>query len=1019
MAKVQRAGIALALVGVLGWLGSCTDEPAGPGSGTASLTVTPQSATLLVQKTVQLSAAVRDASGTVVVDSPIEWTSANPAVATVDSNGLATGIAPGSAVVIATSAGASDTAAVTVTTAPESLVVSDPLPAAARASGNADVVALAGSTSDGVVYVSLAPGSVPTGRRAIIRRVGDATTLSTAVLDGGFDPLSVGAQIGDLIEVIVEDAGGVTVYEQRAAVRASRPPVVVRTDPPRDKTDVPVNASIIIVFSEPVDGGTLTPSSVRLLRGTSAVSGTVRLLDGRATAAVFVPSAPLGANTVYRLEVTQAVRDLDGDVLQAGVTVSFTTGEASLGPPASIQLSPDSVLNLFIDLTYDISATIRDTAGNVLVGQTVTWSSSDPSVATVAPAVLFVPTDSTRGRVTAVSPGSVTIIATSGTLSATSFVTISAPPLAGVAAVTLSPDSLTLPALDGWRMTVKLWDANGVELVHPPGNGRFVVTLSSSNLIVRRDETITSNSCGWSNFGYVFCQGWNEVWIQPVAEGSAMLIATSEGVSDTAVIIVGPRRGVASLRVVPSHWTMQPQETLSLRAHLQDADGKEITWLNGGPRPITWTVDNPTVATVDTIPLSCLTDYNWGTEPFAPTELGTITRACVAEVRTLDTGSVTVTVDVEGLSTAATIAIPRLAFASVTAGGHKDVWYLNDFIGHTCGTTVSGVTVCWGGDRAAVGDEWLHTSSVPWALSGARAFTSVSAGDLYTCGLIATGEAYCWGSSIYLDRYWEYWELGRTDEPSPVPGAQTFVSLDAGAHETCGLTATGTAYCWDWPSGNPPVAVSSPPRFVSLSVGGAHACALTSDGTAYCWGSNASGQLGDGSLTDSPTPVEVGGGHRFVALEAGAAHTCGLDATGDVYCWGSNSNGQLGVGAGDDSRVAAIVSGGLEFVALSRGGAAATTCGITADAAAYCWGHNAWGQVGDGSTTDRFVPTPVAGGLTFASMSTGERHTCGVTPAGVAYCWGWNAAGQLGDGTALIWGMVTGSSVPVRVAGQP
>ncbi len=152
---------------------------------------------------------------------------------------------------------------------------------------------------------------------------------------------------------------------------------MVRTNPHRGKTDVAVNASIVIVFSEPVADRSLTSSSVRLLRGTTPVAGTVSLLQGSGTAAAFVPAASLDANTEYRLEVTRAVRDLDGDAVQAAVTVEFRTGQSSTGSPASLDLSPDSVF--MSGTTYQMTATVRDAAGNILIDEPVTWSTSDPN----------------------------------------------------------------------------------------------------------------------------------------------------------------------------------------------------------------------------------------------------------------------------------------------------------------------------------------------------------------------------------------------------------------------------------------------------------------------------------------------------------------------------------------------------------------------------------------------------------------------------------------------------------------
>ena len=42
-----------------------------------------------------------------------------------------------------------------------------------------------------------------------------------------------------------------------------------------------------------------------------------------------------------------------------------------------------------------------------------------------------------------------------------------------------------------------------------------------------------------------------------------------------------------------------------------------------------------------------------------------------------------------------------------------------------------------------------------------------------------------------------------------------------------------------------------------LSLGSSHSCALLNDNSAKCWGDNYSGQLGNGSTTNSNSPVDV------------------------------------------------------------------------------------------------------------------------------------------------------------------
>src|SRR5262249_1737164 len=73
-------------------------------------------------------------------------------------------------------------------------------------------------------------------------------------------------------------------------------------------------------------------------------------------------------------------------------------------------------------------------------------------------------------------------------------------------------------------------------------------------------------------------------------------------------------------------------------------------------------------------------------------------------------------------------------------------------------------------------------------------------------------------------------------------------------------------------------------------------CAIYGPGVA-CWGENSFGQLGNNSTINSARPVQVMSLEAGVTgIAAGRAHTCAIDDHGAAWCWGSNTAGQLGNG---------------------------------------------------------------------------------------------------------------------------
>lgn len=96
----------------------------GPGptpNPVASVTVSPPTANLAPQETVSLSAVVKDATGAVLANRTVNWTSSASQQASVSNTGLVTALTPGTVTITATSEGKSGTAQVTVTQPPASI----------------------------------------------------------------------------------------------------------------------------------------------------------------------------------------------------------------------------------------------------------------------------------------------------------------------------------------------------------------------------------------------------------------------------------------------------------------------------------------------------------------------------------------------------------------------------------------------------------------------------------------------------------------------------------------------------------------------------------------------------------------------------------------------------------------------------------------------------------------------------------------------------------------------------------
>jgi alpha-tubulin suppressor-like RCC1 family protein len=200
----------------------------------------------------------------------------------------------------------------------------------------------------------------------------------------------------------------------------------------------------------------------------------------------------------------------------------------------------------------------------------------------------------------------------------------------------------------------------------------------------------------------------------------------------------------------------------------------------------------------------------------------------------------------------------------------------------------------------------------------------------------------------------------------------------------------------------------------AIAAGYGHGLAVKTDGTVWGWGTNATGQLGNGTTTAASAPVQASGLTGVIAIATFGdqyyATSLAVKSDGTVWGWGHNANGQVGDGTTTTPRTSPVgVSTITGATAVAVG--LAHSLALKSDGTVWAWGYNGYGQLGDGTTTQRLAPVQVTGLADVVAISAGTYHSIALKRDGTIWAWGYNYYGQLGDGTTLQ------RNSPVRVQG--
>jgi hypothetical protein len=115
------------------------------------------------------------------------------------------------------------------------------------------------------------------------------------------------------------------------------PPAVVAVQPVNGASAVPIDARIVVTFSEAVQAASATPANLVVSSAAGPITGTWALNSSGAVA-IFTPAHHFRDLTTVNLRIKRDVKDLVGRTLPEEYVASFTTGDTTA--PAIVSRSP-------------------------------------------------------------------------------------------------------------------------------------------------------------------------------------------------------------------------------------------------------------------------------------------------------------------------------------------------------------------------------------------------------------------------------------------------------------------------------------------------------------------------------------------------------------------------------------------------------------------------------------------------------------------------------------------------------
>ncbi|MYB99813.1 MAG: Ig domain-containing protein [Gemmatimonadetes bacterium] len=562
----------------------------------AELAVSPTAHTLVaIGDTVRFVAEARDGNGNVVTGAEFVWSSDDESVVTVDSEGLATAAANGTARVTATSGSQMASAEVSVEQEVAEVSVSPP-PTVLGAFG--DTVRLSAEATDANGHLVAGTAFTWTSGDTLIAMVDD-TGLVTAVGNGEAEIMAASGAVSGMAAVTVaqkldavavlpstdtleafEDtvrllaeamdsnghavAGTVFAWTSGDTLIAMVDSAGLVTAVGNGRTEITaasgaVSGTATVTIAQQPGAVVVTPSTDTLVAFGDTVRLSAEAMDANGhtvSGAVFTwVSGDMLVAVVDGVGLVTAVGNGRAEITAATGAVSGTADLTVAQVVAAIEVVPAFDTLFALDDTVRLSVEVTDANGNPVSEPELAWLTGDGSVATV---------DST-GLVTAVGNGATEVGVTVGEVSGRALITVKQ----AVAALTVSPATATLSALgETVRLVAVPTDATGNPVSEPEltwsTDDGSVATVDSTGLV-------TAVGNGATEVG--------------VVAGNVAASATVNVRQNPSLITVSPATGAV--------WV--GRDDLQLTAMVFDANGHELPH----PIPIRWSSSDPAVASVE------------------------------------------------------------------------------------------------------------------------------------------------------------------------------------------------------------------------------------------------------------------------------------------------------------------------------------------------------------------------------------------------------------------------------------